>query len=193
MEEKFDVIPSKTLIGEKIILSKPDVTFEYAIKMFTVVEQNREHILPWLSWAMPEMTKSAENSFMYAYEADKDWEKQERFEYAIYDKATNEYCGAIGVMKRGCSHNKTFELGFWLKKEVNGRGYMNEAVKLIEKEFFNLGVERLIIRNDVKNIKSRKVAEKAGFQFEGCQRHGAWSKYLKEFTDINVFSKLRKD
>lgn len=193
MEEHFDIIPNKTIIGERIILSKPEVTFEFAMERFAIIEKNREHLLPWLAWAMPEFTKTAEDSFIFAYDADKDWEKHERFEYIIYDKVTKEDYGSIGVMKQGSSYNKTFELGFWLKKESCGKGFMLEAVKLLEDEFFNLGAERLIIRNDVNNVKSRKVAEKAGFRFEGCQRHGAWSKYMKKFVDLNVFSKLRND
>ena len=30
MEENFDIIPNKTIIGERIILSKLEVTFEFA-------------------------------------------------------------------------------------------------------------------------------------------------------------------
>ena len=182
--------PKEKLVAERIYLQKPDVTFEYAYKMFEAVDQNRSHVLPWLEWALPEKTKRAEDDFIFALEADKDWREGKRFEYAIYDKKTDEYLGGLGVMMKGEEKNKRCEIGFWLVKHACGQGLMQEALKLVEDEFFSLGLERLVIRNVTENIKSKHVAERAGYCFEGVQRHGSYSSVLKKFRDVNVFSKI---
>lgn len=185
--------PKKELIGENVILKKPEVTFEFAQKMYAVIDANREHILPWLEWAMPSVTKSAEDDYNFAFSADKDWEAGKRFEYAIFDKNSGEYLGGTGVMQREKENDFQFEIGYWLAKSACGKGVMQEVVKLIEREFFSLGVERIVIKNDVRNLKSKQVAERLGYYFEGVLRHSSYNEYLKEYQDINVFSKLRSE
>lgn len=186
---KFE--PKKELVGERLVLRKPELTFEFAEKMFNAIDENRDHILPWLDWAMTTVTKIPEDDYNFAKEADEDWDLGKRFEYSILDKRTGEFLGGLGVMQRGRSNDKYFEIGYWLAKSACGKGYMQEAVKLIEKEFFVLGVERLMIKNDVENINSKRVAERLGYVFEGVERHARYSEYLKKFVDTNVFSKLK--
>ncbi len=185
--------PREKIEGLRIILQKPTVSFVFAEQMFSAIDNNREHILPWLDWALPTVTKSAEDDFVFAYLADKDWEIGKRFEYSIYETETGKFIGGLGVIKISKDIDGIFEIGYWLCEDACGKGYMQEAVRLIEKELFDLGAERIIIRNDVENIKSRMVAINSGYQFEGCQRHGKYSVALQKFVDINVFSKIRSD
>ena len=187
----MNIEPKQELLGERIILRKPDVSFDFANKFFTLVDANREHILPWLDWGMESITKSPESSYSFILDADKAWKNGDKFEYVICDKVTKELLGGIGIMKRGKSIDCHFEIGYWLSKNACGKGYLLEAVKLAEAEFFGLGVERITIKNDIENIKSRQVAEKLGYKFEGIQEHSRYSAYLKSFCDVNVFAKLR--
>ena len=87
--------------GERIHLAKPEVSFDFAKKMFAVVDVNREHILPWLEWATFERTKSAEDEFAFALDADNSWRDGSRFEFAIYSNDTKDYLGGISLIKRG--------------------------------------------------------------------------------------------
>lgn len=185
--------PDEILVGERIELRKPEVSFAFAEKMFKAVDANREHILPWLGWAMPEHTKSAEDDFVFAFNSDKLWKARTHFEYVIYEKETDEFIGGAGVYRLGKEIDKTFEIGYWLVKSACGKGYMQEAVRLIEKMFFSLGAERLVIRNSIANIPSRCVAENLGYVFEGVQRHGHYCPALEKFEDTNVFSKLKDE
>ena len=75
-------IPTK-LEGAKIYIQKLPVTFEFAHQLFGIVENNRDHILPWLDWALPEMTAKAEDEYNFALFADADWAAGKRFEFAI--------------------------------------------------------------------------------------------------------------
>lgn len=191
-EDKMSDIPTK-LDGSKIYIQKLPVTFEFAKQLFDIVEVNRNHILPWLDWALPEVTAKAEDEYNFALFADEDWQAQKRFEFAIFKQGTTELLGGICLMRRNNKRDRVAEIGYWLKKEATGHGYMLEAVSLLEKFAYGLGYERLVIRNDVDNIPSKKVAEKAGFTFEGIERHGHYDQQNDKFVDINVFSKLRDE
>ena len=68
---------------------------------------------------------------------------------------------------------------------------MQEAVKSLENMLFDAGAKRLVIRNDVENINSIKVAQNLGYQLEGIERNGRFSECLQKLTDINVFSKIK--
>jgi RimJ/RimL family protein N-acetyltransferase len=65
------------------------------------------------------------------------------------------------------------ELGFMVAPWSRGRGYGTAATRLICTWAFEaLGLRRIVWRAHVGNIASRRVAEKAGFTFEGVQRAG---------------------
>ena len=181
------------LAGEHIYLQKPEVSFEFANKMFLVVDANRDIITPWLEWALPNITKSAEDDFVFAYDADKAWKNGERFEYPIYDINNDEFLGVIGVIRSGKEKNLAFELGYWLKKDAWGKGYMQEAIKLIENELFAQGVVRITIRADVENKKSNNTAKKAGYTFEGTLKKSHYNMCLHQFRDLNLYSKTKED
>ena len=183
--------PKEKLASKRIYLQKPEVSFDFALKMYAVIEVNRDHIMPWLDWARPEINSRAEDSFVFALQADKAWKQGERFEYAIYDIQTNDYLGGVGVVKRGKDEVCCFEFGYWLKKEACGKGYMQEALRLIEDEFFGLGVKRFTIRADVENEASNKVAQNLGYEFEGTLRQSHYSMCLHQFRDLNIYSKVK--
>ena len=66
----------------------------------------------------------------------------------------------------------SFEIGYWLRQSAEGHGYMSEAVRLITTYLFdNLGAQRVMIRCDARNARSKAVAERLGFPFEGGTRH----------------------
>lgn len=177
--------------SERILLEKPQKTFEFATRMFEIVDANRQHILPWLDWALPNVTKTPEDEYTFSLEADRTWKTGERFEFIIYEKTNKEFLGGVAVAKRGRSVDKQFEFGYWLKKEACKKGYIQEAIKTLENILFSAGAERLIIRNNVENINSVKVAQNLGYKLEGIERNGRFSECLKKFTDMNVFSKLK--
>ncbi len=63
------------------------------------------------------------------------------------------------------------EIGYWLDSRHTGHGYMQGAVECLTRFAFDtLRVKRLEIYCDVRNLASRKVAEKAGFALEVIQK-----------------------
>jgi ribosomal-protein-alanine N-acetyltransferase len=71
-------------------------------------------------------------------------------------------------------------IGYWIDKNFANRGYTTEAVKLLSGfGFHQLGLHRIEINIRPENEASCRVAEKAGFEFEGYRKaylhiDGAW-------------------
>jgi ribosomal-protein-serine acetyltransferase len=80
------------------------------------------------------------------------------------------------------------EVGYGIEKGEEGKGYVSEALRLIETEMKRLGFNKMIINCNADNTRSIKVAERNGFRHEGlllqdCIENG-------KFRDSMVFGKL---
>lgn len=88
--------------------------------------------------------------------------------------------------------NRVAEIGYWSSPEVRGRGITTRALQVLsEWAFRELDAERLQIRADVENTPSRRVAEKAGFTYEGVLRSAGYNPRLGRRIDYAVYSRLR--
>jgi RimJ/RimL family protein N-acetyltransferase len=86
--------------------------------------------------------------------------------FAVVDRATGDVVGRIGPwLPEGWPG---FEVGWSLRREYWGRGYATEAVKAcIRHSFETLGQPHVISLIDPENIRSIRVAERAGERLEG--------------------------
>ena len=82
--------------------------------------------------------------------------------------------GSIGAFRQGNIHYRTAEIGYYLAEEYWGKGIMTEAVRLLcENVFEKTDIIRIYAEPFAYNIGSRRVLEKAGFQFEGIMKCNA--------------------
>lgn len=175
------------IIGDRIILKRHQVTIEEAQQLFSLADESRSCVRIFLPWV--DFTHKVEDSFAFIYECNKAWNEKEKAEYGIWHKKNNTLIGGIGVMH--FEKNDSAEIGYWLGTPFQGKGYMQEAVRLVENAFFPTLI-RLIIRNDVKNIRSANVPAKLGYRLEGVLRSA--HKYSDDhYGDINIWSKLRSE
>lgn len=66
----------------------------------------------------------------------------------------------------------SFEIGYWCRTPLCGRGYVTEAAEaLIRYAFSTLAAKRVEIRMDHRNLPSAAVAERLGFELEGVLRN----------------------
>ncbi len=66
------------------------------------------------------------------------------------------------------------EIGYWCRARFQEQGYVSEAVRAIAAYGFELlAMERIAIHCDERNVRSRRVAERVGFVFEGLLRNEA--------------------
>jgi RimJ/RimL family protein N-acetyltransferase len=90
--------------------------------------------------------------------------------YAVTDATTGELLGTVGLVEFDVQHS-TAEVGYWVAPEARGCGVATQATLALARWCFGaLGIGRLQWTAEVGNAASRRVAEKAGFTFEGILR-----------------------
>jgi RimJ/RimL family protein N-acetyltransferase len=62
------------------------------------------------------------------------------------------------------------EVGYWLFPEARGRGLATRAVRVVTREAFASGLERIEANVRIGNDASVRVLERAGFTREGVKR-----------------------
>lgn len=86
---------------------------------------------------------------------------------------------------------RRFEIGYWCRLSMQGRGYVTEAVRsLTAHAFERLGAQRVELRMNHDNDRSRRVAERAGFELEGVLRNIAQNPQ-GELRDTRVYALTR--
>ena len=177
------------LKGKRIVLKINQPSIGLAKEMFAVINTNRKHLRPWFPWE--KATVGPEDSLKYLFETQEKLNKGEKVDYGIY--INNKYVGSVGIFDIN-KDKKSGEIGYWLSTKFIRKGYMTEAVKLVEKEFFiNYGLHRIQIRCDEKNLASAGVAKKCAYVFEGKRREDNYSKHFKNYRSTLVFSKLNRE
>ena len=115
--------------------------------------------------------------------------KNQEFNYAIL--INGKIVGGCGVH---INQFRTFigEIGFFLDEEYWGGGIAVKAVKLLEDiGFKKLGLKRIEILMDPRNVGSERVAIKCGYKKEGTLMKAA--KNGDEFTDAHIYAKVTED
>lgn len=102
---------------------------------------------------------------------------------------TGRYMGQIDLRTK--LDGVYLDFGYLAAPWARGRGLMTDAVVVIARFAFGLGAQRLEIRARADNAASRRVAEKAGFTFEGILRHALMER--GQLEDCAVYSKLPTD
>ncbi len=182
-------VPQNKITSSRIFLIKIEKSFNMAQKHYTEVHRSLPELSPWLEWATPQY--KIEDSYEYILKCHQEWDKGQDYTYAINNHLDN-FMGTISVFNIK-EKDKSIEFGYWISTQYAGNGYMQEAVSLLEKEFFNMGINRIVIHTDVLNLKSANVAVKRGFTLEGIQRQKTWFEAEQRYRDINTFSKLKKE
>ena len=116
------------------------------------------------------------------------WAHGTRAELAVLDATTAELLGAVGLYR---VQQTSAEIGWAVAAHARGRGVATDAVgALCRWAFGALGLHRLQASVLAGNWASRRVAERAGFRFEGTSR---WPGADGRSGDLWVFGRLADD
>ncbi len=111
--------------------------------------------------------------------------------WAITLKGEDKAIGSINYLHVKEKHSEA-EIGYWLARKHWNKGIMTEAVREVLKfGFENMGLNRVVIRCDSRNVGSYRVMEKAGLVYEGTHRQDRFSK--GEFVDTKIYSMLKEE
>lgn len=111
--------------------------------------------------------------------------------FGIFDKQSNEFCGAGGFNDLDQKHKRA-EIGMWLLKEHWGKGIMKEAMPaLFNYAFTELDLHRIEGYVVSENIKCKKGLEKINFIYEGTMRD--YEIKNGERISIDIYSILKSE
>ena len=125
----------------------------------------------WMDWAatMPTIIESER----FVRDSAARFLRRDDLPLFIRKRDTGEFVGASG-MHRIDWQVPRFEIGYWCRTSLVGKGYIGEAVAAITRfAFDNLRAARVEIRTDIHNTRSFRVAERLGFRLEGIMRRDA--------------------
>lgn len=111
--------------------------------------------------------------------------------FAVTDERDRSFAGFCALVHIDAEGEQA-EIGYITKAAARGRGVAVRAVKLVSAwAFETLGLKRLELRVDDHNPASMKVAERAGFEWEGLMRSIYFKQGLRE--NLHVYSRLPDD
>ncbi len=142
--------------------------------------------LTWPTHSDAEVSRSVVESWVAAYESDKN------YQWAIAFKSEPENpFGSISVVFTD-ENVLSFEIGYCIGKKYWRLGITSEALAaVIDFLFKNTDVNRIEAIHDVNNPNSGRVMKKCGMIFEGMHRQG--SRNNTGLCDINYYSVLREE
>jgi ribosomal-protein-serine acetyltransferase len=105
----------------------------------------------------------------------------------ILEKRTKALIGASGFNAIN-REALCVEIGYWVNKNYAGNGFITEAVNALTQYAFNiLKVKRIAITCDIDNERSKKIAERLGYQLESIMPLNGVKPKTGKFTDTLVY------
>lgn len=159
----------------------------HAESLYNLVNANRAYLRQWLPWV--DNMQSILNFQQYIINCSKQADAQTDFGYAII--INKNIVGRIG-MHHINQQNKIGEIGYWLADGLQGRGIITKCCKaLIHHGFTQLNLNRIEIKCAAGNDKSKAVAKKLQFKYEGILRQAEWLN--KKFVDLHLYALIRQE
>jgi RimJ/RimL family protein N-acetyltransferase len=125
----------------------------------------------WMPWAA--QLPSVDDTLNFCRESGDRVRAGDAYPVIMIEKATGAIVGASGIERCDWSV-PSVEVGYWCRTPRTGRGFVGEtAAALTRFAFDKLDAVRVEIRMDDRNVRSWRVAERLGFQYEGLLRRDA--------------------
>ncbi len=157
--------------------------------LYEAARESIADIYPWLPWCHPGYTLEESEKWLETCLAER--AAKRAFDFGVYDKGTAKFLGVVAINQLHPVHQFA-NLGYWVRSSCTGHGIAVTAVRLCAQfGFEELSLKRLEILTAAGNVRSQRVAEKAGATREGVLRQrlnisGMWH-------DAVVFSLIPED
>jgi RimJ/RimL family protein N-acetyltransferase len=158
---------SRSLKTERLHLR--GATADDASAMNAAVMASWTELSHWMEWAQgtqPTIQETVEQ----IDNREADFENRVEFRFSIFEKRTGTFIGNCSLFRFDWTIPRG-EIGYWCATNKVGHGYITEAVLALTEFAWSLGLVRAEIRCDAKNLRSRAVAERAGFALEGVLKN----------------------
>jgi len=134
---------------------------------YSMSQKNKPHLAQFESDNPVMSINSEEDAEIVVRDFAADWVARKAFFMGVFLKSTQEFVAQIyiGVVNWKLPE---FEIGYFVEKEQEGRGYLTEAAKAALKFCFeSLGAHRVRLKCDENNVRSYGVADRCGMVREG--------------------------
>ncbi|HYM40721.1 MAG TPA: GNAT family protein [Thermoplasmata archaeon] len=177
--------PSRIRVDEEIdlrLVRKRDAT-----EIFALTERNRAYLRRWLPWV--DGTRSVEDTRAFIQRSQEQVRVGQGFQSGIVFRG--ELVGVMGFVYVDGA-NRRAEIGYWISEDHQGRGIMTRACRaLVDFAFGSLRLNRVEIRADMENRRSRAIPERLGFRQEAVFRGAGWM--YDHHIDLVMYSMLRDE
>lgn len=154
------------LTGERVLV-RPWSAAD-APALWEAADSSRDHLAPWMPWI--DAYRSPADAEAFIQVATEHWATGADLWVAIVERASGRILGGSGYNTPNWAV-RSFEIGYWLRADATGRGFVTEAARLLVDGAFEMwSARRLELRCDPRNAASRAVAERLGFRLEGHLR-----------------------
>lgn len=160
----------RELVGERLLLTAPQMGL--GAEMAVAISQSLDHLKPWMPWAQDAPTAESSEAVVRSMHADFVTRRDLCFHVFLLaaEGRRGRLVGGTGLHRVDWTVRR-FEIGYWLRPDVQGQGLASECVRLLSRMAFDtLQARRVEIRCDTRNTRSRAVAERCGFELEGVLR-----------------------
>jgi len=158
-------------------------------ELWQVIEASRSHLNPWLPWVPYNVDEPSTRRFVEACAAE--WDSGRALRFVIRDRVSGALAGVVGLESMVHIH-RSCELGYWLRREAEGKGLMTEScAEVLRLAFENLGVHRIRVAAATGNHRSLAVIWRLHFKFEGVAREAEFC--AGRWLDHAVYSMLESD
>lgn len=160
---------------------------ENTTELFSLITQNRPYLERWFEWA--HHSKSEADCLEFIQQSIQKHQTNKAFDAGIW--LDDSLIGIAGLHEINWTH-KHVEIGYWISEKHQGHGYVTQSVQaLMTYIFMEYRLNRVEILCATDNLRSRALAERLGFKFEGIEREGY--QFLGRFFDVACYSFLAKD
>ena len=136
--------------------------------LLDAVHESVNELCTFMTWCRRDYSLADSRTFIAR--CDSDWEKGERYNFAIVDPTDKILVGSVGLNRIDRAHNFA-HIGYWVRRTRTGHGVATSATRLVASfGLKELGFHRLEILVPGNNAASQRVAQKAGAKFEGTLR-----------------------
>lgn len=114
------------------------------------------------------------------------WKRETRADWAVAEGGT--VLGRVGIRRLELAEGFG-EMAYWVLPAARGRAVAPRALTAVTDWMFALGLHRMELTHSTRNAASCRVAEKAGYTYEGTM-HGR-GLHADGYHDMHLHARLR--
>jgi len=176
-------LPASIAVGD-FLLSHLPPTRDIAMGLYDIFTKDAGNMRFWLRGEKIKSVDVVLEGIARAYRCDN------MYMYQIFQN--DLFVGEIGVSAFS-EKNKSVCIDYWLAPIVRGKALIDKFLTVVENVVFNnIDINKVVLRIDVDNTSSRKVAARNGYVLDGILRaECVWHDGL--FHDVCEYSKLKSE